>query len=239
MKKLCLFLMAVLGISMLNAQTLSVTYNDEPVGEQVAVTINPDASMNMAFFEITNNTTDSLTFKVVMQVNQMGEGNKAQICVGDNCLDTNVSEPVGLAAEDVFSDFDILYRYANVQPAQVTISLVNADNEEEVYKSFVVNYSVDASITQSEIVSSLKINATPNPANTVTYFRYAIPSKYKDAKLLVRSPLGSIIKQIPLKVGVASSKISFSTSDLTNGVYFYAVVANGQTLMTKKLIVKH
>lgn len=230
--------MAVLGISMLNAQTLSVTYNDEPIGEQVAITINPDASMNMAFFEITNNTTDSLTFKVVMQINQMGEGNVAKICVGE-CLDTNVSDPVGIASEGVFSDFDIQYMYTNVQPAQVTISLVNAGNEEEVYKSFIVNYSVDASITQAEVVSSLKINATPNPANTVTYFRYAIPSKYKDAKLLVRSPLGSVIKQIPLKVGVASSKVSFSTADLTNGVYFYAVVANGQTLMTKKLIVKH
>ncbi len=239
MKKLCLFLVAMCSVCLVKAQTMTVTYNDEPVGEQVAVTLDADASINMAFFEITNNSSSEVRFKIVMQVNQIDESNKAQICVDGSCLDTNVSEEVSVAAGETFSDFDILYTYQNIQPAQVTISLVNADNEQETFKSFGVNYSIESSVLQPEIVSSLKINATPNPANSVTYFQYSIPSRYKNAKLLVRSPLGNIIKQIPLKVGVPSSRVSFSTADLTNGVYFYVIVANGRTLMTKKLIIKH
>ena len=239
MKKLCLFLLAALGFFMLNAQVLVATYDDQEIGDELLREIEPDESVDMTFIGINNVSSNDVTIKVVMRINQISEGNTAQICVNGACLNTLSSNPFTIAAGETFSKFDIQYSYENTNTTNLTISFVDANDESIVYKSFTVKYGVNLStIQQMEKVIPLLVNAAPNPADALTNFRYSIPNKYDNARLIVRSPLGAIIKQIPLKVG-ASSKISFSTLDLTNGVYFYAIVADGKTLVTKKLIIKH
>jgi hypothetical protein len=50
--------------------------------------------------------------------------------------------------------------------------------------------------------------------------------------------VGKTVATIPAKVGVKSA-VNINTSELPNGVYFYSVVADGVTLSTKKLVVRH
>ena len=46
------------------------------------------------------------------------------------------------------------------------------------------------------------------------------------------------VKTIPAKIGV-KSVMNINTAELPNGVYFYSIIADGVTISTKKLVVRH
>lgn len=78
-------------------------------------------------------------------------------------------------------------------------------------------------------------DAYPNPANNAVSFSCSA-SQNSDAKLIIRNILGSVVKE----VGIGNSgKISINTSELADGVYFYTFIVNGNSQVTKKLVIRH
>ena len=61
-------------------------------------------------------------------------------------------------------------------------------------------------------------------------------SGVNNASVNIVNLLGSVVKHADLMAG--SDKVSIDVSDLPQGVYFYSVVADGNIIQTKKLIVK-
>lgn len=79
-------------------------------------------------------------------------------------------------------------------------------------------------------------NAYPNPANSTVSFSYSVPQN-SNAKLIIRNVLGSIIKELDITNN--SGKLSLNTSEFADGVYFYTFLVNGNSQVTKKLVIRH
>ena len=79
-------------------------------------------------------------------------------------------------------------------------------------------------------------NAYPNPASNLVNFSYSVRQN-SNAKLIIRNVLGSIVREAD--IAGTSGKLSINTSDLADGVYFYTFLVNGNSQVTKKLVIRH
>jgi len=76
----------------------------------------------------------------------------------------------------------------------------------------------------------------PNPFNPTTQINYSI-IKNSHISLDVYDVLGNKIKSLVNEIKTAGShKVNFDGRSLTSGVYFYRLAANGQNLITRKMI---
>jgi len=80
-------------------------------------------------------------------------------------------------------------------------------------------------------------NAFPNPSNYVVSIEYILPSGSQSCQVIIRNILGVIVKQEP--VIKTSGKVIFQVYDLSDGIYFYSLVVNGEIAITKKMVIKH
>lgn len=78
-------------------------------------------------------------------------------------------------------------------------------------------------------------NAYPNPSAAHASFSYAIPSGVT-GEIIIRNLLGSTVYNAQLYS--SNGKVTISTENLSDGIYFYSLVIDGRVSQTKKLIVK-
>jgi hypothetical protein len=76
---------------------------------------------------------------------------------------------------------------------------------------------------------------TPNPFNSSTVIEYSLPTNESNAALLIFNFSGETIKEY--KLSDAKGTITIDAAGLLKGIYFYALVVNGQEMITKKMIV--
>ncbi|MBR1774019.1 MAG: T9SS type A sorting domain-containing protein [Bacteroidales bacterium] len=240
MKNICLFLATMLSALIINAQSITLLYNEQPItGDELPIFLDKEAALNISFIHIQNNLDEDLTFRVEMNTENIPAENEIQMCFDGVCLATTKSDPVTIGAEELYELFDLVYTYETAQTAYVTVSFIE-NNTNEVLKSVKVVYQLESStpMIQNDKNVKLSLIAQPNPATNTTTVSYSVPAKYRNAKIVVRNTLGSVVKENSIKTGVAG-KSAINVAELANGVYFYSIVADGATLVTKKLIVKH
>lgn len=80
-------------------------------------------------------------------------------------------------------------------------------------------------------------NIYPNPANENVEIDYSISPSINEAKITFYNVLGAEVKEIILDKD--DKKVRIQTRDLTNGIYLYQLSADGKSLVTKKLLVRH
>ncbi|MFO7977279.1 MAG: T9SS type A sorting domain-containing protein [Bacteroidales bacterium] len=76
---------------------------------------------------------------------------------------------------------------------------------------------------------------SPNPAAIYTHFSYSIPLEINQAFLIVRDLTGTVVLEEP--VDVNDTRARLNVSDLSNGIFLYSLVLDGQPVVTRKLIV--
>ncbi len=80
----------------------------------------------------------------------------------------------------------------------------------------------------------LKQNA-PNPFNNITTISYEIPTDLNDASLMIYDINGKTIAQYTI---TGNGTVQFDASQFTSGTYFYAIIAEGKTSATQKMIIQ-
>ena len=78
--------------------------------------------------------------------------------------------------------------------------------------------------------------AYPNPAGETTRISYTLPEGSQGA-IMIRNLVGATVQTEQLRSG--SGTITFRTSSLNDGIYFYSLVVDGKPIQTKKLVVRH
>jgi Secretion system C-terminal sorting domain len=127
--------------------------------------------------------------------------------------------------------------------------------EQNVRQVLVAESSASSQITKTVAISSDEFiepsqrlfssesltisNIFPNPADDAGYFEYSFTGgSFKDVKVDFFNVLGS-----PMNVSASlekfDKKIKVNLKDFPNGFYFYQLIADGKTLATKKLLVRH
>ncbi|MEZ5198264.1 MAG: T9SS type A sorting domain-containing protein [Bacteroidales bacterium] len=103
--------------------------------------------------------------------------------------------------------------------------------------SFIVNYDATETNDIKDMLMDYSIsNAYPNPANTYVSINYDFKGN-RNAKIAIYNLLGTAVKEIELTESFGTLKVN--TSDLIEGIYFYSLLINNESISTHKLIIKH
>ena len=80
-------------------------------------------------------------------------------------------------------------------------------------------------------------NVYPNPASDYAEFDYTIKSSEREAKIVICNILGNPISEYNLDKN--DRKLRINTRDMPTSVYFYRLAIDGNSVATKKLLVRH
>jgi len=127
-------------------------------------------------------------------------------------------------------------------------SLLSQQSAKAVTKNEVVSNNVLAETIRTEealsaeehLFSNEKLwvsNIFPNPADDHADINFNISSQVSEAKITFYNILGSEMKEEILERDQRKARIS--TKDWPNGIYLYQLTADGRSLVTKKLLVRH
>jgi hypothetical protein len=100
----------------------------------------------------------------------------------------------------------------------------------------IVEYSISKGTLQ-DIPDYTLSEAYPNPAIHYSKLDYDIPRNTMESKIIIRSILGSIVKEYLLEGESGTLKIH--TDNLSGGIYFYSLLIDDEIKITRKLVVKH
>ncbi len=246
MKKIYLLWVLLFSVFVVNAQVFRLSYIERESGDSLVfdnvchVLLDSDEDFNATFIYFENISGQEINYRVQLTEKNLSQGATVQMCFSGSCLETDLSDVKTLQAGEVMRDFDLTYLYPTLDVSRVKVSFVSADND-EVLQSFDVTYSEtleQVSVPKVEKNVGLSLSASPIPAASYTNIRYSIPTQYKNANIVIRNPLGTVVAKYTVPTG-KNGKVNVNVSNLNSGMYFYSIVADGKTLSTKKLIVKH
>ena len=112
------------------------------------------------------------------------------------------------------------------------VDQIDTSNKASVFVKWVI-----VNITSLEENSfNNKVAIYPNPAIEKTSINFESALNYKQQKIEVYNITGKLVKEMTVNHG--ATNIEMNTEDLTSGIYFVNLIANGTRVASKKLIVK-
>lgn len=76
---------------------------------------------------------------------------------------------------------------------------------------------------------------TPNPFKEQTIIRFSLADDVRDASICIFDMTGKTLKKIPISSGMDS--ISIGGSELSEGMFLYSLIVNGQVIDTKRMVI--
>lgn len=232
MKKLLFLSFLVCSALISNAQSLSVTFNDNPVNSDDTLTVVATED-ELQFRPAIENTSmeDIVTQVVVEKLNETSISVTA-VCA-DVCISGNASNPFTIPAQSNYSylyiDFEIPAG-ATTGFFKVNVNDINSDANNVSFYVYVENGQV--SVVDVENAGELRIY--PNPASGMATVEYA--NADANSQLVVFDMSGKAVRTLPL--GSEQGTASIDVSSLPAGVYHYAVSGSNGLSTMKKLVVK-
>ena len=241
MKKLLLSLIVMVFAAQLSAQSLSFKYEGEVVEPgTIDFVSDVNSSKELQFDLHIINTTDA-DINVVAQMSESSIGMN-YLCWG-SCYAPGTLEASNLVAaggEGIFNGHCmVIDADGNLLPVGTEIKMVytffDERNPDEKYV-FNVNFKYESkeSIVDYNSVDVFS-NAYPNPANNTVSFDYNMPFDVNSASVAIYNMMGQEVVRQDLNLG--GSRVDFNVSDLNEGVYFYSLIVNNQTVKTNKFVV--
>lgn len=243
MKKLLLSIAIIfLTTYFANAQSFSLEWDGEVLGDTITVIPNSGTSFEIVFEAIFHNkTSDEVSVKVIRTQIFIMEGSVNYFCWGA-CypphIDTSgmyMTIPGGGYSNE--GDFSGHYEInGTIGVSYVEYTFYNMENPDENVKIIV---RFDSTITgiEDNILNNIWISeAYPNPATNFVNVDYDITQEVKEASVKIVNILGSVVKEQQVNIG--DNKMRMDITELNGGIYFYILFVNGEAYRTKKLILQ-
>ena len=241
MKKITLILLLGSLTYWLNAQDLEL-YNGEVLLDSTSVinlSAHPDSgTIVLNEIGVKNISNDPLMVVCAREIIDLVPGSLNSFCWGlcyPPNIDTasvNVKIESGEMTMEFQGDHDPM-GYEGVSIVKYTFyELGNPDNK----ASFTVNYNAEDELSVNGRSAFEISNAYPNPANTEANFDFAY-NYSDDLRLVIYNLLGKVVKDIAITDKEGS--LTVNTSTLKEGIYFYSLLVNNESMTTHKLIIKH
>ena len=187
------------------------------------------------------NTTDA-DINVVAQMEDLTGIGMTYLCWG-TCFMPGVFEAthsVAAGSEGIFNGH-VMFMDANsgeVLPVGTEVKMVytffDERNPEQTY-TFNVNFKYQPESIVDYNSADIFSNAYPNPANNTVSFDYNMPYDVNSASVAIYNMMGQEVVRQDLNLG--GSRADINVSDLNEGVYFYSLIVNNQTVKTNKFVV--
>jgi hypothetical protein len=221
---------------------LSITAGGAPVAEEgVTFTGLPEDDLILSHLEVTNNSEGAIDVKVRRVVNYLVPGSVNAFCWGGLCFspETSVSPnflTLEAGATTTFEDFSGDYQPVNTSGiSSITYEFFNAADSSD-FAGAIVFYATTVGVNENVLDQIELSNAYPNPANSFATFDYDLKG-IDNGRLIIYNLLGSVVKEVNIATSYGSVKVN--TSDLEEGIYFYSLLIENESLKTHKLIIKH
>jgi hypothetical protein len=148
-------------------------------------------------------------------------------------LDRNINYQRSAYINQYFTNSFLLQPVKNPSPKNEAAVVQTVSNTE--------NNKIEEFISSEDrLFSSDKLtvsNIYPNPADDYADIDYVISSQIGEAKITFYNILGNEMKEQVLEKD--QRKVRVSTKEWNNGIYLYQLSADGKSLVTKKLFVRH
>ena len=243
MRKLLLFLF-FFGITIFGSYGQDIQiFNSEnlliPDNTVIKVYGNPSDGEIKSLLWIKNAGIQDLSINVSKEVIQQASESSNSFYWGSYIEQNEISTfPLSLSPNQLSNDFSALYSpNFSKGTSQIRYSFYDKNNP-QISTSIIVEFITDHSPNTLGDEAKLSLsNAYPNPAESMVYFDYTLHNRILEAKIIIRTLLGSIVAEYNLE-GL-QGKASMNVEDLIEGIYFYSLVVDSDIKLTKKLIVKH
>ncbi|MCB2221217.1 MAG: T9SS type A sorting domain-containing protein [Bacteroidetes bacterium] len=242
MKKITFTIILSVLFSWITAQDLELYYGDDLLNATAILnlTAHPDSGvMVLDEIGVKNISADPLMILCAREIIELVPGSVNSFCWG-LCYPPNVdtsSLNIKIDGGDMSMEFQGDHDpagFTGVSTIKYTFyELGNPDNN----ASFTVNYGASDELAVSAADAIELSNAYPNPANKFVQLDYDLKKVSANSHLVIYNLLGNVVKNIAIAEPMGSLKVN--TSDLTEGIYFYSLLVNNESLTTHKLIIKH
>ena len=242
MKKFLLSLVLLAVASFASAQTILLFEHEGKVVEpgRFDVVAPMNEMMEIAFEMNVTNLADTDLNIVCERVVKSTTGGSNYFCWGA-CLAPHIDSGSNVVAPGVPNIFSAHYMPLNenweaVYGLELLIEYHFYDerNPEDKY-IFEVYFKHSGEEVVDYNSTEVFSNAYPNPANNVVSFDYNMPFDAQTASVAIYNMMGQeVVRQ---DVNVGGSRMDINVSDLTDGVYFYSLIVNNQTVKTNKLVI--
>lgn len=244
-KTLLTLFFVLLTLGVLQAQTLTIVYEGQVLENGATVDINGVLSEDLfyeivAHAQIKNNTDRSVQVFAQRVIHDTITGSENYFC-WDACYPPSVGlssstmtiEAGQMSGEEVFSGHYEPKNHLGVTQLEY-IFFPESDPNDKV--SFLVNFRITPASLESWKESVQFSNAYPNPATTAVNFDYSFPAGTQQAKVKIVNLVGQTLAE--QKIEQNSGKVRISVDHLKEGVYFYSLIVDNQSVVSKKLIIK-
>jgi hypothetical protein len=245
MKKILLSLICLTFFTGVFAQSLSLQDTNGVAiasGSVYYIWGEPTADIIQARINVKNETGAALQVKVKKVINAgdtlAGTMNYFcwGLCYGPDTYESPFPQTLegGAVNEEFYGDYSPMQVLGLSRIKYVFFNV--ADRNDSVYVD--VQFNASMASTGENLASLVKFSdAYPNPAVNRVNVDYSIPVSVKNASVVVTDLLGSRVKEISLEDLNGTARIQ--VSELTNGIYFYSLVADNKLIVTRKFMVKH
>lgn len=126
----------------------------------------------------------------------------------------------------------------SINELKAELAAVKAEKQDEETTPTMLQ-AVPQQAVQNELEASLSAaklyQNAPNPWSSETVIRYSLPQSVATACIYIYDMQGLQLKSIPAE-GRGESQVTLTARDLKAGMYLYALVADGQLIDSKQMI---
>ena len=239
MKKFLLSLVLMTFAGYMSAQSLTFKYEGNTVEPgTIDLVSDINSSMEIQFDLHVINTTDADIKVICDMASDPSNLTQDYLCWG-TCYMPGVvtaNNTVTAGGEGIFNGH-VMFVDAdgNTLPvgseSKITYTFYDERNPEEKY-TFNVNFKYQPDAIEE--INTVFSNAYPNPANNTLSFNYEMQNA-NSAAVAIYNMMGQEVVRQALNLG--NSRVDINVSDLNEGVYFYSLIVNNQTVKTNKFVV--
>ncbi len=245
MKKLLLLLPATLFVISASAQ--SAGNNNHTAASSFSIpSITTDVwgadtdPYLVGYMKVKNNAGGAKTVNLEKIVIDTVPGTTNSFCWGQYCWPDNVYLspspqviPAGVSDSTFRGDYNI---FGKVGTSHMRYLFTDKSNGSDSISVVIAYHVTPTGIASNSNIES-KLNASPNPANGMTFIGTSLAPSVQKASIVIHNMLGAKVEEISLnnkEIGVL-----LVTEGYQSGIYFFSLITDGKTVATKKLVVSH
>ena len=243
MKKLFILFTAIFSLILTgaSAQSLSVTYHGNAVLNGATLDISGRIdTVIIVDAKVINNSAAAVVVKVRKEEIYLVSNSVNTFCFAGNCYGGttlvsvgSVNLPAGGGWDSSFTgDY---YPMNNTGISIIRYTFFNVANANDTL-SFTVRFNGTIGVDKLPAILPEITAAYPNPATDKVSFAYTNTDPGNALVLTLRDFAGRTVREAVLSSG--EGLIEFDLSTVESGIYFYSLIRNQQTVLTRKLVVK-
>ncbi len=225
--------------NVINGQTVYMTTTVDPLDNY---------QVSHIYFPIKNNTSSSLDIKFKRYELITVSNTKNYWCWSFCAMPTfsgtkpfwEDNNAVSFVANEVKDDFMRAYHMPIGISGLATYRYVLYDDANPSDSAFVdIHFDMLTSAKKNiNTFAKTDLNIFPNPASKKVYLNFSKSAEIEQANcvLIIRDMLGEVVKEYDLRNEF--TKHEMDISEINPGIYFYTLLVNGKSILTKRLVIK-